>query len=32
MPGNVILISEYGFGAHPRNVPLDLFKNAAAKA
>ena len=28
--GNVILISEYGFGAHPQNVPLDLFKNAAA--
>ena len=26
----MILISEYGFGAHPQNVPLDLFKNAAA--
>jgi adenylate cyclase len=28
--GNVILISEYGFGAHPRNNPLSIFQKAAA--
>jgi adenylate cyclase len=30
--GNVILISEYGFGfdTHPRSKPLDLFQKAAA--
>ncbi len=28
--GNVILVSEYGFGGHPLNVPLTLFQNAAA--
>jgi adenylate cyclase len=28
--GNVILISEYGFGAHPQNVPLEFFQKAAA--
>jgi adenylate cyclase len=28
--GNVVLISEYGFGTHPQNDPLDLFRKAAA--
>jgi adenylate cyclase len=28
--GNVILVSEYGFGSHPLNVPLPLFEKAAA--
>jgi adenylate cyclase len=28
--GNVILVSEYGFGNHPLNVPLPIFRNAAA--
>ncbi len=28
--GNVILISEDGFGSHPRNVPLPDFEKAAA--
>jgi adenylate cyclase len=28
--GNVVLISEYGFGAHPRNNPVELFQKAAA--
>jgi adenylate cyclase len=28
--GNVVLISEYGFGAHPPNDPLELFQKAAA--
>jgi adenylate cyclase len=28
--GNVVLISEYGFGAHPQNVPLEPFQKAAA--
>jgi adenylate cyclase len=28
--GNVVLISEYGFGAHPQNNPLDLFRKASA--
>jgi adenylate cyclase len=28
--GNVILISEYGFGSHPRNDPLPDFQKAAA--
>jgi adenylate cyclase len=28
--GNVILISEDGFGSHPRNLPLPIFEKAAA--
>jgi adenylate cyclase len=28
--GNVVLISEYGFGAHPQNKPLDDFQKVAA--
>jgi adenylate cyclase len=28
--GNVILVSEYGFGEHPRSDPLPIFKKAAA--
>jgi len=28
--GNVILISEYGFGVHPQNDPLKPFREAAA--
>jgi adenylate cyclase len=28
--GDVILISEYGFGIHPPNAPLDIFQQAAA--
>jgi adenylate cyclase len=28
--GNVILVSEYGFGGHPQNEPLPIFKQAAA--
>ncbi len=28
--GNVILVSEYGFGGHPRSDPLPIFKSAAA--
>ncbi len=28
--GNVILVSVYGFGDHPRSEPLDSFKKAAA--
>jgi adenylate cyclase len=28
--GNVILISEYGFGAHPQNDPLKPFRDVAA--
>ncbi len=27
--GNVVLISEYGFGAHPQNDPLEIFRKAA---
>jgi adenylate cyclase len=30
--GNVVLISEYGFTAHPQNDPLDLFRKVAAGA
>jgi adenylate cyclase len=28
--GNVILVSEYGFGDHPLNDPLPMFQDAAA--
>jgi adenylate cyclase len=28
--GNVILVSEYGFGSHPPNHPLDIFQKTAA--
>jgi adenylate cyclase len=28
--GNVILVSEYGFGDHPRSDPLPIFKKVAA--
>jgi adenylate cyclase len=28
--GNVVLISEEGFGSHPRNIPLPEFEKAAA--
>jgi len=28
--GNVVLVSEYGFGGHPPNEPLDTFQKTAA--